>query len=92
MTKKIEFPAKSKKIRQFPIWQITFPLCLVLIFGIAAFTAFSMVEGRYLFDLDISPERIKLRTDVDKRERDVLEIDKKREIGTKENFLFIGEQ
>jgi hypothetical protein len=27
-----------------------------------------MVEGRYLFDLDISRERIKLRTDVDKRE------------------------
>ncbi|NEP02034.1 MAG: hypothetical protein F6K58_25930 [Symploca sp. SIO2E9] len=53
---------------QFPIWQITLPLCVVVIFGIGAFTAFYMVEGRYLFDLDISRERIKLTTDVDKRE------------------------
>ena len=39
-----------------------------MIFGIGALTAFYMVEGRYLFDLDISRERIKMRTDVDKRE------------------------
>jgi hypothetical protein len=54
--------------RRFPVWQITLPLCVVMIFGIGALTAFYMVEGRYLFDLDISRERIKMRTDVDKRE------------------------
>lgn len=56
--------------RRFPIWQITFPLCVVLIFGIGALTAFYMVEGRYVFDLDLNRERLKLRTDVDKREED----------------------
>jgi len=54
--------------RRFPIWQITLPLCAVMIFGMGALTAFYMVNGRYLFDLDISRERIKMRTDVDKRE------------------------
>ncbi|BAZ23251.1 hypothetical protein NIES4073_41390 [Kalymmatonema gypsitolerans NIES-4073] len=54
--------------RCFPVWQITLPLCMVMIFGIGALTAFYMVEGRYLFDLDISRERIKIRTEVDKRE------------------------
>ncbi|WP_283758695.1 hypothetical protein [Roseofilum casamattae] len=58
-----------KKSTKLPIWQITFPLCVVLIFGIGAFAAFHMVEGRYLFDVDISPDRIKIRTDVDKRDR-----------------------
>jgi hypothetical protein len=54
--------------RRFPIWQITLPLCAVMIFGMGSLTAFYMVNGRYLFDLDISRERIKMRTDVDKRE------------------------
>jgi len=54
--------------RRLPVWQITLPLCVVMIFGIGALTAFYMVEGRYVFDLDISRERIKMRTDVDKRE------------------------
>jgi len=61
-------PRIISKKRYFPIWQITLPLCVVMIFGIGALTAFYMVEGRYLFDLDISRERIKMRTDVDKRE------------------------
>lgn len=61
-------PKIISKKRYFPIWQITLPLCVVMIFGIGALTAFYMVEGRYLFDLDISRERIKMRTDVDKRE------------------------
>lgn len=58
----------SQAVMQFPIWQITIPLCIVLIFGIGALTAHSMVEGRYLFDVDISRERIKVTTDIDKRE------------------------
>jgi hypothetical protein len=52
----------------FPIWQITVPLCIVLIFAIGSLTAYSMVEGRYLFDLTVSREQIRIRTDVDKRE------------------------
>lgn len=71
--KQAQTTTPSQRIRQFPIWQITFPLCVVLIFGIGAFTAFSLVEGRYLFDLDVSPERIKIKTDVDKREGHLLE-------------------
>ena len=61
-------PRIISKKRYFPIWQITLPLCVVMIFGIGALTAFYLVEGRYLFDLEISRERIKMRTDVDKRE------------------------
>lgn len=60
----------TSTIIQLSIWQITIPLCLVLVFGIGnwTWTASSMVEGRYLFYLDISRERIKVRTDVDKRD------------------------
>ena len=54
--------------RCFPVWQITLPLCVVIIFSIGALTTIYMVEGRYLFNLDISGERIKIITDVDKRE------------------------
>lgn len=54
----------------FPIWQITMPLCIVLIFAIGSLTASSMVEGRYLFDLVVSREHIRIKTDVDKRELD----------------------
>jgi hypothetical protein len=59
--------------RLFPIWQITLPLCGVLIFGIGALTTIYMVNGRYLFDLEASPKRIKIKTDVDKRESNLWE-------------------
>ncbi|NEQ71124.1 MAG: hypothetical protein F6K21_37715 [Symploca sp. SIO2D2] len=56
--------------RLFPIWQITLPLCGVLIFAIGALTTVYMVNGRYLFDLEASPKGIKIKTDVDKRSSD----------------------
>jgi hypothetical protein len=59
----------------FPIWQITVPLGIVLIFAIGSLTAYSMVEGRYLFDLMVSREQIRIRTDVDKRESRSVEED-----------------
>ena len=60
--------SKNRKPKP-PIWQITFPLCAVLMFGIATFAALRMAEGRYIFDVNISRNGIKIRTDVDKRDR-----------------------
>jgi hypothetical protein len=54
--------------RNFQIWQITFPLCLVVIFGLGVVTTVYMVSGRYLFDLEVTPKRIRMQTDVDKRD------------------------
>lgn len=53
---------------RFPLWQITFPLAIVLIFGLGSLTAVFLVQGRYLFDLEAGPKHLKIRTDVDKRE------------------------
>lgn len=49
------------------ICYIGVPLCIVLIAAISALTAHSIVEGRYIFDLSISRDQIRMRTDVDKR-------------------------
>lgn len=54
--------------RYFPLWQITLPLCGVLMFAIGALTTIYMVNGRYIFDLDFSLKQLKVRTDIDKRE------------------------
>lgn len=54
--------------RYFPLWQITLPLCGVLMFAIGSLTTIYMVNGRYIFDLDFSPKQLKVRTDIDKRE------------------------
>jgi hypothetical protein len=67
LTSELEPNETSLSRPSFPIWQITVPLCTVLIFAIGALTAYSMVEGRYLFDLFVSREQIRIRTDVDKR-------------------------
>ncbi len=53
---------------QFSIWQITFPLCGVLIFSIGAVTTIQMINGRYLFHLEVTPQGMKILTDVDKRD------------------------
>lgn len=68
LTLEYRFNESSYIRAPFPIWQITVPLCIVLIFAIGSLTAYSMVEGRYLFDLSVSREHIRIRTDVDKRE------------------------
>jgi hypothetical protein len=63
---------KFSTVRQpFPIWQITVPLGVVLIFATGSLTAYFMAEGRLLFDLYVSREQIKVRADVDKREGDL---------------------
>lgn len=54
--------------RQFSIWQITFPLCGVLIFSIGALTTIQMINCRYLFHLEVTPQGMKIITDVDKRD------------------------
>ncbi|NES07426.1 MAG: hypothetical protein F6K22_34315 [Okeania sp. SIO2F4] len=54
--------------QQFSIWQITFPLCGVIIFSIGALTTIHMIHGRYLFHFEITPQGIKILTDVDKRD------------------------
>jgi hypothetical protein len=68
LTPTLEHSGYFAEGQTYPIWQITVPLGVVLIFAIGAFTAYSMVEGRYLFDLSINREQIRIRTDVDKRE------------------------
>lgn len=57
---------------QFPIWQITLPLCGVLIFAIGAITTVYMINGRYLFHLKASPGGLEITTDVDKRETNLV--------------------
>ncbi|AOX01661.1 hypothetical protein BJP34_21425 [Moorena producens PAL-8-15-08-1] len=52
----------------FPVWQISLPLCGVLIFVIGAITTIYMINGRYLFHLKATPEGLEIITDVDKRE------------------------
>ncbi len=54
--------------KQFPIWQLSFPLCGVLIFSIGAVTTIYMINGRYLFNMEVTPQTLKITTDVDKRE------------------------
>ncbi|NEQ08311.1 MAG: hypothetical protein F6K63_20970 [Moorea sp. SIO1G6] len=60
---------QKKLIRyNFPVWQITLPLCGVLIFAIGAITTIYMINGRYLFHLKATPKGLEIMTDVDKRE------------------------
>lgn len=54
----------------FSIWGITLPLAGVLIFAIGMIGAMYITDGRYLFILEASPEKIRIRNDVDKRNND----------------------
>lgn len=60
------FPSSMR--RSSDIWQITFPLCIVLLAAITSLTTYSIVKGRYLFDLSISQEQLRIRTDLDIKE------------------------
>ncbi|MGB7440920.1 MAG: hypothetical protein WA919_07620 [Coleofasciculaceae cyanobacterium] len=71
---------------QFPLWQITLPLCGVLIFAIGAFTAFHMVNGRYLFYIELTPQGLRIKTDVDKREN--LPVVNKTELEEKDSIVY----
>ena len=39
-----------------------------MIFAIGAITTIYMINGRYLFELEASPQKVKITTDVDKRD------------------------
>lgn len=52
----------------FPIWQVTFPLCIVLLFAVGAATTIFLVQGRYLFDFEATPNKVRITTDIDKRD------------------------
>ena len=54
----------------FPMWHITLPLAGVLIFAIGTIGAMYVTDGRYLFQFEASPEKIRIRNDVDKRNND----------------------
>ncbi|BCL35086.1 hypothetical protein [Nostoc sp. MS1] len=54
--------------RNFSIWQITLPLCGVLIFALGYLTTIYMINGRYFFHLEVSLKGVNVTTDVDKRE------------------------
>lgn len=59
--------------KNLPMWQITFPLGIVLIFALGAFTAIKLAHGRYTFELDASPKQVRFRTDIEKTERQPIE-------------------
>lgn len=67
-TPRLEQSSCSSVRPQFPIWQVTLPLCGVLICAIGAITTVYTINGRYLFHLKASPEGLEITTDVDKRE------------------------
>ncbi|NEO94287.1 MAG: hypothetical protein F6K56_30490 [Moorea sp. SIO3G5] len=59
---------KKPSKHNFPVWQISLPLCGVLICAIGAITTVYMINGRYLFHLKATPKGLEIMTDVDKRE------------------------
>lgn len=59
---------KQTAKRRFPWWQITLPLCVVVISGIGYFTAVNMTNGQFHTYIEVTPKGLKLQTDVDKRQ------------------------
>ena len=53
--------------KSLSIWQVTFPLCGVLVFAITAFTTVYMVNGRYIVHFELNSQGLKVVTDVDKK-------------------------
>ncbi|NEQ86414.1 MAG: hypothetical protein F6K26_42025 [Moorea sp. SIO2I5] len=61
---------QQKKLSKhnFPVLQITLPLCGVLICAIGAITTVYMINGRYFFHLKATPKGIEIINRVDKTE------------------------
>lgn len=59
---------KNPRQPNFPVWQVSLPLCTVIIFAIGSLTTIYMMNGRYRFNVEITPQGLKIKTDVDKRE------------------------
>ncbi|MBD2608381.1 hypothetical protein H6G81_28655 [Scytonema hofmannii FACHB-248] len=53
--------------RNFPVWQVTLPLAGVLIFVVGAITTIYMTDGGYIFQFEATPQKVKVRTVIDKR-------------------------
>ncbi|KOP25052.1 hypothetical protein AMR41_16670 [Hapalosiphon sp. MRB220] len=50
------------------IWQISLPICAVLMFAICAYTTIYMVDGRYRVEIGVNINGLIIKTDVDKQE------------------------
>ncbi|MDJ0674213.1 MAG: hypothetical protein QNJ36_02230 [Calothrix sp. MO_167.B42] len=59
--------------RNLTIWSITLPLCGVLTFAMGCVTTIYMVNGRYYVDVVVNTKGLRVKTDVDKRECQVIE-------------------
>lgn len=73
--------------RTFPVWQITFPLGVVLIFTLGTATAIWLAHGRYTFEFEASPKQIRVRTDIEKKERESMEEISEQTISVGKNAL-----
>lgn len=59
--------------RNLGLWQITLPLCGLLIIGMGCLTSIYMVNGRYRVDIAVNTKGFRIKTDVDKRECKLIE-------------------
>ncbi|MCC5638651.1 hypothetical protein LC593_23020 [Nostoc sp. CHAB 5844] len=50
------------------IWQVTLPLCAVLMFGMGAYTTVYMVNGQYRVEISANLHGLNIKTDIDKKE------------------------
>ena len=55
------------KKKMFPLWHVTWPASVVLIFAIGSLTIVNMANGRYVFNFEASPKGIIIHTDLDRR-------------------------
>ncbi|OUL31407.1 hypothetical protein [Nostoc sp. 106C] len=65
----------------FPVWQITVPLSIILTFGIGSITAIYMTNGGYIIQFEATPQKVNVRTVIDKRNNRTVENDKTRKQG-----------
>ncbi len=59
--------------RSLTIWSITLPLCGVLMFAMGCVTTIHMINGRYRVDVVVNTKGLRVKTDVDKRECQMIE-------------------
>jgi hypothetical protein len=59
--------------RSLTVWAITLPLCGLLMFAMGCVTTIYMVNGRYRVDVVVNTKELRVKTDVDKRECQLVE-------------------
>ena len=57
------------------IWQITLPVCSVLMFSIGAYTTVYMVDGQYKVDISLNTQGFNFKTYIDKKQECFRKID-----------------